>query len=126
MHCPLFFVHKFFALLRISLWRVGGDKGGVKVPAGRAVAEDFTLGTGEGLVGVAKLESSLWTSGIVQLRQGRPFWCRGLSPQARQWFNVAVVLRVLRSRVYETMGDRCWPVVHRGRGSSVSAFRVGS
>lgn len=63
LHCPLSFVHKSFALFRISLSRVGGEKGGVGVSVRRAVGEVFALGrTGEGLVGV-----DLWVSGWERL-----------------------------------------------------------
>lgn len=116
MYCPLSFVHKSFALLRISLCRVGGDKGGVRVSVRRAVGEDFTLGTGEGLVGV-----DLWASGW-----GRLLRRRGLPPRPRRRLAVAVVLRVREGSLCETVRDRCGSVVHGGRGSSVSAVRVGS
>lgn len=80
------------------------------------MGEDFTLGTGEGFVGV-----DLWASewGRLLQRIGRPPWPRG-------WFAVAVVLRLWEGRLCETMRDRCGSVVHRGRGRSVSALRVGS
>lgn len=111
LHCPLSFVHKSFALLRFSLCRVGGYKGGVRVNVKRAVGEDFTLGTGEGLVGV-----DLWASGWGRLLQRRR-----LAPGPRWRLNVAVVVRLC-----ETVRNRCGSVVHGGRGSSLSAFRVGS
>lgn len=80
------------------------------------MGEDFTLGTREGFVGV-----DLWASewGRLLQRIGRPPWPRG-------WFTVAVVLRLWEGRLCETMRDRCGSVVHRGRGRSVSALRVGS
>lgn len=59
MHCPLSFVHKSFALLRISLWRVGGEGGGVRI----IVGEDLALGTSERLVGVTERGGDLWASG---------------------------------------------------------------
>lgn len=114
MYCPLSFVHKSFALLRISLCRVGGDKGGVRVSVRRAVGEDFTLGTGEGLVGV-----DLWAFGWGRLLQRR-----GLPPRPRR--RLAVVLGMREGRLCEAVRERCGPVVGDGRGSSVSAVRVGS
>lgn len=117
MYCPLSFVHKSFALLRISLCRVGGDEGGVRVSVGRAVGEDFALGTGECLVGV-----DLWASGWGRLLQGR-----GLPPRVRRRLGEAVVLGLRKGRLCETARDRRGSVVHGGSGSSVSAaVRVGS
>lgn len=114
MYCPLSFVHKSFALLRF-LCRVGGDKGGVRVSVRRAVG-DFALGSSEGLVGV-----DLWASGWGRLLQRR-----GLPPGPRRRLGVAVVLGLRERRLSETVRDRCGSVVHGGRGSSVSAVRVGS
>lgn len=116
MYCPLSFVHKSFALLRISLCRVGGGKGGVRVSVRRAVGEDLTLGTGEGLVGV-----ELWASG-----RGRLLQRRGLPPRSRWRLDVALVPRLREGRLWQTVRDRCGSVVHGGRSSSVSAVGVGS
>lgn len=109
MYYPLSFVHEAFALLRIPLCRVGGDRGGVRVSVRRAVGESFTLGTGEGLVG-----DDLWAFGWGGLRSRLR---RGLLLGPRRRLCVAVVLRLC-----ETVGDRS--VVHGG--SSVSVVRVGS
>lgn len=103
MYCPLSFVHKSFALLRISLCSVGGGRGGVR----RAVGEDFALGT----------SVDLWASGWVLQH-------RGLPPQPRWSLGVALGLR--SNRLCDTVGDKCGSVVHGSWGSSVSAVRVGS
>lgn len=116
MYCPLSFVHKSFALLRISFHRVGGDKGGVRLSVRRAVGEDFTLGTGEGLV-----RSNPWASG-----RGRLLKRRGFPPRSRLQLAVTQVSRLREARLREAVRDRCGSVVQGGRSSSVSAVRVGS
>lgn len=110
MHCPLSSVHKSFALFRISLWRVGGDKGGDRVTFRRA---DFPLGTSKGLV-----RFCLWASGW-----GRH---RGLPPRSRWCLRIAVVLRLRDGELWETMRNVCGSVVQSCRSSSLYAVRVGS
>ena len=114
MYCPLSFVHKSFARLRISLCRVGGDKGGVTISGRRAAGVDFTLRTGGGLVG-------LWAS-----LSGRLLQHRGFPPRSRWRLVVAVVPGLRESTLSDTVWERCGSVVLGGRSSSVSAVRVGS
>lgn len=109
LRCPLSSVSSnrgSFGLLRFSLCRVGGDKGGVRADVRGAVGEGLTLGTGEGLMGV-----NLWAPGW-----GRLLRCRRLAPGPRRGLGADVVL--VRSRRGSVVGG--------GRGSPVSALRVGS
>ena len=116
MYCPLSFVHKSFALLRISPCRVGGDKGGVRINVRRTVGEDFTLRTGERLV-----RGDLCAYGRRWLLKSR-----GFPPWSGRRLVVTVVPRLSEGRLCQTARDRCGSVVHSSKSSSVSAVRVGS
>lgn len=108
LHCPLSFVHRPFALLRVCRCRVGGDKGGVRVTARRASGEGFTLGTSDGLVGV-----DVWAS-----ERGRLLRRRGLAPGPGRGLCAAVVLG-LREAVRNRRGS----VVHGGSSRGRSGWR---